>query len=61
MRDRSDEQETPPPLHSQSHILTECEAMSDLRSEWEPNDDYSLAMFFKKVVARNMELENLDI
>ena len=61
MRDTSVEQQTPQPLHSQSHILTECEAMSDLRSECEPNDDLSLAMFFKKVVARNMELENLDI
>ena len=60
-RDMSDEQQSPQPLHSQSHILTECEAMSDLRTECEPNDDYSLAIFFKKVVARNMELENLDI
>ena len=45
------------PLHSQSHILNDCIAVSDLRSECEPSDDNSLAEFFKKVVARHMELE----
>ena len=47
------------PLHSQSHILTECEAVRDIRDECEPQDDFSLAQFFKKVVARNMEIEDL--
>ena len=51
-----DEQSTKP-LHSQSHILTECVAVSDIRDECEPQDDYSLANFFKKVVAHNMDIE----
>ena len=57
----NDEQQAPQPLHSQSHILTECQAVCDLRTECDPNDDYSLALFFKKVVARNMEIEDLAI
>ena len=44
------------PLHSQSHIFT-CEGLRDLRDECEPTDDNSLAEFFKKVVARNMDIE----
>ena len=45
------------PLHSQTHILSDCEAVVDLRNECNPEDDKSLADFFRKVVARNMELE----
>ena len=54
----SDGEERNQPLHSQSHILTDCAAVSDLRAECEPRDDFSLAEFFKKVVARNMEIED---
>ena len=46
------------PLHSQSHILTDCAAVSDLRDECDPEDDESLAVFFRKVVARHMEMDN---
>ena len=48
-----------PPLHSQSHVLTECVLVSDLRDEFRPNDgnDEALAMFLKKVVSRHMELD----
>ena len=49
------------PLHSQSHILTDCVAVSDLRAECDPQDDVSLADFFKKVVARNMEIEEFNL
>ena len=50
------------PLHSQSHLLSgECEAVRDLLSECEPSDDKSLAQFFMKVVARNMEIEENDL
>ena len=45
------------PLHTQSHILTDCVAVSDLRAECDENDDHSLAVFFKKVVARHNEME----
>ena len=45
------------PLHSQSHILTSCPAVLDLRAECDPEDDASLATFFRRVVARHMELE----
>ena len=51
------EAEPDQPIHSQSHILLSCRAVSDLRAECEPDDDASLATFFRKVVARNMELE----
>ena len=47
----------PPPLHSQSHILTDCLGVSDLRAECNEKDDKSLAIFFRKVVARQMEIE----
>ena len=46
-----------PPLHSQSHILTDCVGVSDLRAECDVKDDKSLAVFFKKVVARHIEME----
>ena len=49
------------PLHSQSHLLSgECEAVRDLLDECEPSDDKSLAIFFMRVVARNMEIEDLE-
>ena len=47
-----------PPLHSQSHLLTDCVGVSDLRAECDENDDKSLAVFFKKVVARHMEIDD---
>ena len=46
----------PPPLHSQSHILTDCVGVSDLRAECNEKDDKSLAVFFRKVVARHIEM-----
>ena len=55
----SDQQDMNQPLHSQSHILTDCVAVSDLRDECDQEDDQSLAEFFKRVVARNMEIEDL--
>ena len=52
---------SPVPLHSQTHILYDCEYVSDLRNDCDPEDDQSLVDFFTKVVARNMELEdNMD-
>ena len=50
-----DQNQPTKPLHS--HNLTDCVASSDLRAECEPSDDRSLAIFFRKVVARHMELE----
>ena len=50
--------QSPNPLHSQSHILTECTAVSDLRADCDPEDDESLAVFFRKVVARHMEMDD---
>ena len=44
--------------HSQSHILFHCEAVNDLRNECDIEDNKSLAEFFRKAVARNMELED---
>jgi len=46
-----------PPPHSQSHLLSgECHAVRDILEECEPMDDQGLATFFRKVVARNMEI-----
>ena len=45
------------PLHSQTHVGTTCLLVSDLRSDYRPDDDQSVAEFFKKVTARHMELE----
>ena len=46
-----------PPLHSQSHLLTSCEAVKDIRDECMPfADDQSLAEFFRLVVARHLEM-----
>ena len=46
-----------PPLHTQTHILYECEEFRDLQQECDPEDDQSLAVFFRKVVARRLELD----
>ena len=48
-----------PPLHSLTHILEDCELVSDLRANYTVSDDHSLADFLKKVVLRHMEL-NID-
>ena len=57
----SGEEAQEPRLHllSQSHLLHHCEAVQDLRGECDPQDDRSLAEFFKQVVARNMEIDAL--
>ena len=49
---------TSTPLHSQSHLLTSCEAVRDIREEVMPGagDDRSLAEFFRRVVARHLEM-----
>ena len=50
-----------PPLHSQSHLLSgECDGVSDLLIDCDPGDDKSLTIFFRRVVARNMELEECE-
>ena len=50
-----------PPIHSQSHLLSgECAAVSDLLFECDKQDDKSLAVFFRKVVARNMEIDEAE-
>ena len=49
-----------PPSHSQSHLLSACEAVRDIRDECLPGpvgDDKSLAQFFKRVVARHLEMD----
>ena len=45
-----------------THGLTECSLVSDLRTEFQPSegDDNSLAEFFKRVVARHMDLEGYE-
>ena len=50
-----------PPIHSQSHLLSgECQAVSDLLEECDPLDDHSLALFFRHVMARNMEISKAE-
>ena len=51
-----------PPILSQSHLLSSCVAVSDIRSECNLNleDTESVALFFRKVMARNMEIERFD-
>ena len=46
-------------IQSQSHILEFCESVRDLREQCDPTNDTSLAEFFRKVVARNLEIEEL--
>ena len=49
-----------PPLHSQSHLLSgQCEGVRDLLDDCEPRDDQSLVTFFRRVMARNLEVEEL--
>ena len=50
-----------PPILSQSHLLTTCTAFSDIRAGLNPLDEHSIVLFFRRIVARNMELEELDI
>ena len=53
--------EPPAPLHSQSHLLSgECAAVNDLLIDCDPRDDKSLALFFRRVVARNMEIDEAE-
>ena len=50
-----------PPTHSQSHLLSgACGAVSDLLEECDVEDDQSLVHFFRRVIARNLEIEGLD-
>ena len=46
------------PLHSQSHLLTSCVAVKDISDECMPGgwDDKTLAVFFRKVVSRHLEM-----
>ena len=58
----SDTQETSqeellPPIHSQTHVGTTCLLVSDLRSDYRPDDDKLVAEFYKNVVARHIELD----
>ena len=50
----------PPPILSQSHLLTNCVAVSDLRETCNPDDEESVALFFRRVVARQMEIDEAD-
>ena len=56
-----DEQDSHPPaphpLLSQSHLLTDCVAVSDIRAECSLRDEESIALFFLKVLARNLEID----
>ena len=56
----SNHEDLQPPLHSQTHVGTTCLLVSDLRSDYRPDDDKSVAEFYKKVVARHMELEEFQ-
>ena len=48
------------PLHSQPHLLSgNFPSVRDLLEDCDQEDDQSLAVFFKRVVARNMEI-NID-
>ena len=60
-REPAAENSTPPPIHSQSHLLSgDCEGVSDLLIDCDTRDDKSLAIFFQRVVARNMEIEGFE-
>ena len=52
---------TPPAILSQTHLLTVCSAVRDIREQCnlDLEDDESVAVFFRKVVARNMDLEDI--
>ena len=52
-----DREEMVMPLLSQSHLLTECSAVAEFRDECNPSEDASLVRFFRRVVAKHMELE----
>ena len=54
------QEEMTQPIHSQTHVGTTCLLVSDLHSEYRPDDDKSVAEFFKKVIARHMELEEFQ-
>ena len=41
---------------TQSHLIYECEAFTDLREQLDPDDAGSLAEFFKEVISRRLEL-----
>ena len=58
-RESDSGQPPPPPLLSQSHLLTTCSAVRDIREQCTLEDDESVALFFRKVVARNMDLEDI--
>ena len=57
-RESAELNNSPDPLHSQTHILTDCMAVNDPSAECDPDDDTSLVVFFRKVVARHMEMED---
>ena len=60
-RETGDQSSQSPPIHSQSHLLSgQCLGVRDLFEECDPSDDQSLATFFMKVVARNMEINGED-
>ena len=50
----------PPPVLSQSHLLNDCVAVSDIRAECSLDSVESISLFFQKVFARNLEIEDLD-
>ena len=45
---------------SQAHVMYDCSAFSDLRETYDLDNDREVAQFFKAVVARRMDLEELS-
>ena len=51
---------TSPPILSQSHLLTNCLAVSDLRADCRLDSEESIALFFRRVMARHLEIDIND-
>ena len=43
------------PAHSQSHLSTECEALSDLREEFDLGTDSRIIEFYREAMKRLVE------
>ena len=50
----------PPPTLSQSHLLTTCPGVADIRADCNIFDEESVTLFFRRVVARSLEIEEFD-
>ena len=60
---RAEQNLNPPtlqPLLSQSHLLNDCVAVSDIRAKCRLDDEDLIALFFLKVMSRNLEIEPND-